>query len=637
MRPGLARACNVWKGRGPAAGSATLVQPDEEKPLACHEPPFPPILSSRRPFLCPRRRRPRRLGPGGGRQCARDDTRRQPGAAGRRVEARLQPLPRRHRHAVAGHRAASTSRFSSTAAPRGPTSPGWPRATSGAPATSPCGSRSAPGVLWSDGQPFSGKDVAFTFDLMRRFSALDRAGVWGFLADVKSADASSVEFTFKRAYTPGLARHRHPAHRRRAQVEGRGPARGLRRPEPGGHRALHGGAALRARRLRAGPEPEVLAEGQALVSALRVPLYHTNAEMLRALEAGELDWASLFVDDVEKRWVAKDPARHLYWYPDFGQTVLLQLNTRRPPFDDASVRKAVSMALDRPRIMREALNGYAPPGDATGLAESQSQWKDAAITKAGDWTHRDVAQANALLDAAGLARGEGGVRSVPGGGPMRYDLVVVEGWSDWGVAAGIIRQNLAEVGIEADGQGRALRRVGAAPSSAGVSTWGCGSASAGPRPTSSTSSQMDPALVKPVGEKAIANFHRFANEDASRAAAALRGQLGSRGAEAGWPASSRRSTSTPPPACPSSRARSGACSTRAGSPASPADSARTRAPRRACTRTTCRYSSPSSRASAHYRSDRRAARPSRRVSRCRRRGPMPYRLAPATSGTVRAV
>jgi peptide/nickel transport system substrate-binding protein len=226
--------------------------------------------------------------------------------------------------------------------------------------------------------------------------------------------------------------------------------------------------------------------------------------MLRALEAGELDWASLFVDDIEKRWVAKDPTRHLYWYPDFGQTALLELNTRRAPFDDASVRKAVSMALDRPRVMREALNGYAPPADATGLAESQSQWKDPAIAKAGDWTRRDVAQANALLDAAGLARGEGGVRSVSGGGPMRYDLVVVEGWSDWGVAAGIIRQNLAEVGIDAT--------VKALPYDMGM--W---FGERGPTPYEFYKGQMDSALVKPVGEKAIANFHRFASEDASRA------------------------------------------------------------------------------------------------------------------------
>jgi peptide/nickel transport system substrate-binding protein len=373
-----------------------------------------------------------------------------------------------------------------------------------------------PGVVWSDGQPFSGKDVAFTFDLMRRFSALDRAGVWGFLADVKSADGSSVEFTFKRAYTPGLlaigtqpivAEHKwkdvaQPAAFDDASPVGTGPFTEVRRFEPSVYEL--------------GRNAKYWQKDKPAVSALRVPLYHTNAEMLRALEAGELDWASLFVDDVEKRWVAKDPARRLYWYPDFGQTALLELNTRRAPFDDAPVRKAVSMALDRPRIMREALNGYAPPGDATGLAESQSQWKDPALTKGGDWTRRDVAQANALLDAAGLARGEGGVRSLPGGGPMRYDLVVVEGWSDWGVAAGIIRQNLAEVGIEATVKAQPYDAwVGALER--GRFDMGMWFGERGPTPYEFYKSQMDSALVKPIGEKAVANFHRFGSEDASRA------------------------------------------------------------------------------------------------------------------------
>ena len=372
-----------------------------------------------------------------------------------------------------------------------------------------------PGVVWSDGQPFSGKDVAFTFDLMRRFSALDRAGVWGFLADVKSADGSSVEFTFKRAYTPGLlavgtqpivAEHKwkdvaQPATFDDPSPVGTGPFTEVRRFE--------------ADVYELGRNSKYWQKDKLAISALRVPLYHTNAEMLRALEAGELDWASLFVDDIEKRWVAKDPVRHLYWYPDFGQTALLQVNTRKKPFDDAPVRKAVSMALDRPRIMREALNGYAPPADATGLAESQNQWKDPAATKAGDWTRRDVAQANALLDAAGLARGEGGTRSVPGAGPMRYELVVVEGWSDWGVAAGIIRQNLAEVGIDVT--------VKALPYDAWVGAlergrfdMGMWFGERGPTPYEFYKGQMDSALVRPIGERAVANFHRFGSEDASR-------------------------------------------------------------------------------------------------------------------------
>src|SRR5262249_17241442 len=48
-----------------------------------------------------------------------------------------------------------------------------------------------PGVLWSDGTAFGARDVVFTFDLMRRFPALDRQGIWEFLADVKAPDASS--------------------------------------------------------------------------------------------------------------------------------------------------------------------------------------------------------------------------------------------------------------------------------------------------------------------------------------------------------------------------------------------------------------------------------------------------------------
>jgi peptide/nickel transport system substrate-binding protein len=371
-----------------------------------------------------------------------------------------------------------------------------------------------PGVSWSDGQPFSGKDVAFTFDLMRRVPALDRAGVWGFLADVKSADATSVDFTFKRAYTPGLlaigtqpivAEHKWKDVAQAATFDdpnpvGTGPFTEVRRFEPHVYEV--------------GRNPRYWQKDKPSVSTVRVPLFRTNDDILRALEEGDLDWASLFVEDVEKRWVAKDPARRLYWYPDFGQTALLHVNTRKRPFDDPSVRKAISMALDRPRIMREAMQGYAPPADATGLAASQSQWKDPAATRA-DWTRHDTTQANALLDSAGLARGEGGTRAVPGAGPMRYDLNVVEGWSDWGVAAGIIRQNLAEVGIDVS--------VKALPYDAWVGALergrfdlGLWFGERGPTPYEFYRSQMDSALVKPIGEKAVSNFHRYASEGASR-------------------------------------------------------------------------------------------------------------------------
>src|SRR5258708_13380593 len=103
------------------------------------------------------------------------------------------------------------------------------------------------------------------------------------------------------------------------------------------------------------------------------------------------------------------------------------------------------MALDRPRITKDAIGGYAPPGDATGLAESQKRWKDAALAQ-DPWTRRNVAEANKLLDAASLARGADGIR-VAGTEPMRYTFQTVQGWTDWLAAAEIMRQNLAEVGV----------------------------------------------------------------------------------------------------------------------------------------------------------------------------------------------
>jgi peptide/nickel transport system substrate-binding protein len=372
-----------------------------------------------------------------------------------------------------------------------------------------------PGVVWSDGSPFSSRDVVFTFDLMRRFPVLDRQGVWGFLADVKAADAASVEFSFKRPYTPGfvsiathpiVAEHRwkdvaQPASFDDPSPVGTGPFVEVRRFEPTVYEL--------------GRNPRYWQKDKPAVSALRVPLYRSNAEILKGLTTGTLHWASLFLDDIETRWVAKDPTRHQYWYPDLGPTVLLHLNTQRKPFDEAPVRKAISLAIDRPRIMREAVNDYALPADATGLAESQKAWKDPALVESGAWARRDVAQANRMLDAAGLLRGPDGIRSLPGGAALRYELNVVEGWSDWVAAAGVIRQNLAEVGVDVtvkalayDGWYGALER--------GRFDMGIWFADRGPNPYQFYRSQMDPALARPAGEKAIANFHRFGHEEAGR-------------------------------------------------------------------------------------------------------------------------
>ncbi len=343
---------------------------------------------------------------------------------------------------------------------------------------------------------------------MQRVPALDRGGVWTFLSSVSAVDPNTVEFRLKRPFTPGLAsigqqpivaEHKwkdvaQPAAFDDPTPVGTGPFTEVKRFEPTVYEL--------------GRNPRYWQAGKPGVDVLRVPLYRSNEEVLRALRAGELDWASLFLPDVEKGWVAGDEAHHQYWYPDLGPTVLLYLNTQQKPFDDRNVRKAVSMALDRARVVKEAINGYVIPADATGLADSQKSWRDADLVASARWTMRDLAQ------AAGLVRGSDEIRVGPSG-PMRYELNVVQGWTDWMAAAEILRQGLADVGIAAtvkaldyNSWDDALRR--------GRFTFSLGFGSRGPNPCQFYSGLMDGSLVRPVGERAEANFGRFASDEATR-------------------------------------------------------------------------------------------------------------------------
>jgi peptide/nickel transport system substrate-binding protein len=370
-----------------------------------------------------------------------------------------------------------------------------------------------PGVKWSDGTPFTSRDVVFTFQLLRNFPALDRYKMWDFLSDVTAGDAGTVDFVFQRPFTPGLVSIGQlaivPEHKWKAVAN---PAT-FDDPSPVGTGPFTEVVRFEPMFYELGRNPHYWQAGKPVVNSMRVAMYHSNQEVLQALEKGELDWASLFVPNIEKTYVATDPARHTYWYPDFGNTAVLYLNTQKKPFDDKNVRKAISMAIDRPRIMTEAVSGYAPPADATGLAESQKRWKDPAA-QAAPWTRHNVAEANRLLDAAGLARGADGIRTMPGGGKMQYEIHCVAGWSDWEAATAIMKQSLAEVG------------VAAVPAPLPYLAWvdklqkgrfdmGIWSSTRGPTPYQFYRGQMDAALVRPIGEEATDNFHRFGSAMAS--------------------------------------------------------------------------------------------------------------------------
>lgn len=376
-------------------------------------------------------------------------------------------------------------------------------------------------VRWSDGAPFSARDVAFTFALLKRFPALDRRGVWGFLSAVRAVDARTVDFTFQRVFIPGFdelaAQQIVPEH---AWKDVKDPVT-YANETPVGTGPFTEVRVFRGQVYELGRNPYYWQPGKPALEALRFPAYPSNDRANLALVFGEIEWAGNFIPAIDRVFVSRDPEHHAYWFPLTAGVVFLYANTQREPFGDVRVRKALSMAIDRPLMVDIAAFRYTHPADATGMSAAYDAWRDSAAVAAGaDWVRHDLARANAVLDSLGYARGKDGIRRLPSGKPLRWEVLCVSGWSDWVRASQIVARNLREAGVDASVRtydfGAWFQRV-----QEGDYDLSLGWCIDGPTPWHLYRWLMSSATIKPVGEPSAGNWHRYSSPAADALLAAF--------------------------------------------------------------------------------------------------------------------
>ncbi|HVR02355.1 MAG TPA: ABC transporter substrate-binding protein [Polyangia bacterium] len=360
---------------------------------------------------------------------------------------------------------------------------------------------------WSDGAPFSAADVVVTFGLLHAHPALDQHDVWSFVEDVRATSARTVELRFRRVYVPGLADVAQqpivPAHVWRDVVD---PVT-FANPSPVGTGPFTEVRIFRNQVYELGKNPFYWQAGRPRVSALRFLAYPANEQANLALVEGDVDWAGDFVPSIERTYVRLDPPHNHHWSPLVGSMVFLYANTARAPFDDVRVRKALSMGIDRQKLVDVAMYGTTRPADATGLTDAYAAWREPALA-ARDWVAFDVAGANRLLDEAGYARGGDGLRRTHDGRPCRFDVEVVSGWSDWVRAGQVIARQLAALGFEVELRtyefGAWYARLARGAFDLSIA-WSID----GPTPYALYRALMSSRAVRPLGEAAAANWHRF--------------------------------------------------------------------------------------------------------------------------------
>lgn len=370
-----------------------------------------------------------------------------------------------------------------------------------------------PGVLWSDGTPFTSADVAFTFNLLRQNPAVDHNNVWSFLREVTTDGEHRVSFVFDHTVVPGLEHLAHqpivPAH---VWNEVDDPVSFL-NPDPvatGPYTdVLHFDESV----YEIGRNPHYWQTIERPVDRLRVLAFHNNAEANEAIRAGEVDWSGNFVPDTDATFLAADRENRSSWSPLIDGPIFLITNTTRAPFDDPRVRKALSMAIDRQRLADEAMQGTSRPADASCLDDAKIQYRIEEAVASDSWTNFDPDAAEALLDEAGFPRGDDGLRGSSETEPLSFEILGPGGWTDWMAIAEIITENLAAIGVEIQ------------PVPLSVEEWQHrGQAGDFDLTISMTESRLtmyamyrsmiSSATVRPVGEQTLANWHRFSDEEA---------------------------------------------------------------------------------------------------------------------------
>jgi peptide/nickel transport system substrate-binding protein len=371
-------------------------------------------------------------------------------------------------------------------------------------------------VQWSDGAPFSADDVVFTFDLLRRHRALDASGLWDFLSEVRARDGFTVELTLSRPFVPGLAEIVQqaivPAHRWRTVAD---PV-AFTNPDPVGTGPFTEVRVFRNQVWELGRNPRYWQPGKPALAALRMVAYPSNDQANLALVDGEIDWAGNFVPAIERTFVARDPAHHGYWYPAVGSMVFLYPNAQRAPLDDVRVRKALSLAIDRQRVVDIGLFGYSHPADGTGLSDAWASWRDPTVA-ADPWVRHDARAAAALLDDAGWHVGADGVRRRDGR-PLALSLAVVSGWSDWVRAAQVIARDLAQIGVRVELRAYDwsawFQRLQTGDYDLAIACPSLAFSFDAPTPYYAYRWIFAPGAIQPPGELAATNWNRFADPQA---------------------------------------------------------------------------------------------------------------------------
>jgi len=306
---------------------------------------------------------------------------------------------------------------------------------------------------WSDGKPLTSADVVYSLLAGKQDPVMDRIGLtgagnevtsvsakgrYGVVIKLSSADSQFIAATLNRQFVV-------PKH----IWQGVSDPKSFLNPSPVGSGPFDVISRFTTQDYVFAKNPHYWQAGQPKIPCVEYVQASSNDAALALIQSGQADWTHNFVPNVEKAYVAKDPKHFHAFYATTAYPVSLTFDDTQYPYSLVVFRKALSLAIDRNSVSKLGEYGYAPPTDALGLSGLFPKWvKDESIrAQAKALATYNPAKAKSLLTGAGFTY-KGSQLIDPKGNPVKLDIHVISGWSDWVASNQIITKNLQAIGID---------------------------------------------------------------------------------------------------------------------------------------------------------------------------------------------
>jgi peptide/nickel transport system substrate-binding protein len=318
------------------------------------------------------------------------------------------------------------------------------------------------GLKWSDGQPLTAEDVAYTFNRVRS-GKYEKTNYGNYVAAITSVVASDPRTVVMKVSKPTpIMDHLYiyvlPEHIWKNISEKQVKSFSN---EPSGAGLVGSGPFLvvehkKGQYVRMERNPNFYG-AKPKIDELVFRIFQNEDSLAQALKRGEIDFADGLSSNVfDSLKSAKGVKTFSAAYSGFDEVAFntgaaldngTPIGDGHPALKDKRVRVAIAHAIDTKTILDRVYGGHG----TTGTSIIPPLYKNLHYDPGATTYKFDIAEANSELDAAGYKKGKGGIRTMPDGTrPLKFRIFGRSNSQESKQTVQFVAGWLKEIGIQAD-------------------------------------------------------------------------------------------------------------------------------------------------------------------------------------------